>query len=189
MAKSVNNKKEFIMSREEYIQHLSMRTNEIHMTTKNSKTGMGVIDLAVPTCCCREDAPCKKNGCYCMKGCQQIAVVQASYLRNLRVYNNDHEDFWNQVDFKLKHSGLGLCRFFDAGDIPDYDFFDGMVNIALKNPKIKFMAYVDFKDKSKNPEFPKNYTTCPNQHDKIVTCTVCQKCWNKKVKTVVFQQR
>ena len=50
-----------------------------------------------------------------MKGCQQIAVVQASYLRNLRIYNNDHEDFWNQVDFKLKHSGLGLCRFFDAG--------------------------------------------------------------------------
>ena len=214
MVKSVNNKKEFTMSREEYIQHLSMKTNEIHMTTKNSKTGTGVIDLAVPT------------------GCQQIAVVQASYLRNLRIYNNDHEDFWNQVDFKLKHSGLGLCRFFDAGDIPDYDFFDGMVNIALKNPKIKFMAftkkyfivnewlseneklpknlnvifsawdkdwvvpnpynlpvaYVDFKDKSKNPEFPKNYTTCPNQHDKTVTCTVCQKCWNKKVKTVVFQQ-
>ena len=51
MAKSVNDKKEFTMSREEYIQHLSMKTNEIHMTTKNSKTGTGVIDLAVPTCC------------------------------------------------------------------------------------------------------------------------------------------
>ena len=63
MAKSVNNKKEFTMSREEYIQHLSMRTNEIHMTTKNSKTGMGDIELAVPTGCCRGDAPCKTDGC------------------------------------------------------------------------------------------------------------------------------
>ncbi|MCI6808581.1 MAG: hypothetical protein MR958_00005, partial [Spirochaetia bacterium] len=141
MAKSINNKKEFALSREEYIQHLSMRTNEIHMTTKNSKTGMGVLDLAVPTCCCREDAPCKKDGCYCMKGCQQIATVQASYLRNLRLYNNDPEDFWGQVDFKLKHSGLSLCRFFDAGDIPDYNFFEGMVKTALRNPKIKFMAF------------------------------------------------
>ena len=232
MAKSVNNKKEFALSREEYIQHLSMRTNEIHMTTKNSKTGMGVLDLAVPTCCCREDAPCKKDGCYCMKGCQQIATVQASYLRNLRLYNNDPEDFWGQVDFKLKHSGLSLCRYFDAGDIPDYNFFEGMVKTALRNPKIKFMAftkkyfivnewlseneklpknlniifsawdknwavpnpynlpvaYVDFKDKSKNPEFPKSYSTCPNQHDKTITCTVCQKCFNKKIKSVVFQQ-
>ena len=167
-----------------------------------------------------------------MRGRQQIATVQASYLRNLRLYNNDPEDFWGQVDFKLKHSGLSLCRFFDAGDIPDYNFFEGMVKTALRNPKIKFMAftkkyfivnewlseneklpknlniifsawdknwavpnpynlpvaYVDFKDKSKNPEFPKSYSTCPNQHDKTITCTVCQKCWNKKIKTVVFQQ-
>ena len=48
MAKSVNNKKEFALSREEYIQHLSMRTNEIHMTTKNSKTGMGCPYLLLP---------------------------------------------------------------------------------------------------------------------------------------------
>ena len=60
----VAQKKDFIMSREDYIQHLSMRTNEIHVTNKNSKTGMGVLDIAVPTCCCREDAPCKKDGCY-----------------------------------------------------------------------------------------------------------------------------
>ena len=117
-------KKEFALSREDYIQHLSMRTNEIHVTNKNSKTGMGVLDIAVPTCCCREDAPCKKDGCYCMKGCQTITTVQAAYLRNLRIYNNDPEDFWAQVDFKLKHSGLSLCRYFDAGDIPDYDFLD-----------------------------------------------------------------
>lgn len=236
MSKSIKSvksaKKEFTMSREEYIQMLSMRSNEIHTTTKNSKTGMGVLDIAVPTCCCREDAPCKTSGCYCMKGCQQIAVVQAAYLRNLRIYNENHEEFWEQVAFKIKTSGLSLVRYFDAGDIPDYDFFEGMVNTAKKFKNVKFMAftkkyfivnewlsenqklpsnfniiysawnkdwivpnpynlpvaYVDFKDKEKNPDFPENYTTCPNQQDKTVTCTVCRKCWNKKIKTVVFKQ-
>ena len=233
MSKSVKStKKEFTMSREEYIQHLSMRTNEIHVTTKNSKTGLGVLDIAVPTCCCREDAPCKKDGCYCMKGCQQIAVVQASYLRNLRLYNENSEDFWEQFAFKIAHSGLSLVRYFDAGDIPDYGFLEGMVKTAIRFPDVKFMAftkkyfivnewlsendklpsnlniifsawdkdwvvpnpyglpvaYVDFKDDSKNPEFPKNYTTCPNQQDKTITCTTCRKCWNKKVKSIVFKQ-
>ena len=140
--KKNNTKKEFTMSREEYIEFLSMKSNEIHMSTKNSKTGCGVIDLAFPVVTCREDAPCKKSGkCYCLHGTQRMCNVLSAYYRNLRLYTNDPEDFWHQVWFKLAHCGLPKMRFFDAGDLPDYNFIDGMVETAKKFPEMKFIAF------------------------------------------------
>lgn len=141
MSKKNAQKKEFTMTREEYIEYLSMKSNEVHMTTKNSKTGCGVIDLAFPVITCREDAPCKKTGCYCMKGTQQMATVQGAYYRNYRLYHNDPVDFWTQVQFKLAHCGLPKMRYFDAGDLPDYAFIDGMVATAKKFSEMKFMAF------------------------------------------------
>ena len=230
--KNKKKQKEFKMSREEYISQLAHKSNEIHITNHNSKTGVCCNNLAFPTCTCREDAPCKATGCYCMKGTQAMANVVAAYLRNLTIYNRDPKDFWEQVRFKIKHNPLPLFRFFDAGDIPSYEFFCGMVELAKDFPNIKFMsftkkydivnewlkvngnlpdnlniifsawhigwevnnpygmpvAYVDFTDKTLNPEFPKGITGCPSQKDKTITCSVCQKCWNKNIKAVKFVQ-
>lgn len=221
-----------MMSREEYIEFLANKSGEINISNQNSKTGSCCNNLAFPTCTCREDAPCKASGCYCLKGKQTICRVVAAYLRNLKIYNNDPDDFWEQVRFKIKHNPLPLFRWFDAGDILDYEFFCGMVELAKEFPNIRFMsftkkydivnewlatygdlpnnlniifsawhigwkvnnpfdmpvAYVDFKDQTLNPQFPKGITGCPNQSDKTITCSMCQKCWNKKIKSVVFKQ-
>ena len=220
------------LPREEYINQLAAKTNEVHITCANSKTGPLCNDLALPTCTCREDAPCKATGCYCMKGTQSMTRVIAAYTRNLRLFNTDKDDFWDQVKFKVKHRPFPLFRFFDCGDIADYDFFLGMVDLARTFPDIKFMsftkkyeivnkwidkngnlpenlnivfsawhigwkvinphnlpvAYVDFKDKTLNPEFPKDITSCPNENDKTITCSICRKCWNKNIKAVKFTQ-
>lgn len=220
------------LPREEYINQLASKTNEVHITCENSKTGPLCNDLAFPTCTCREDAPCKTSGCYCMKGRQKMACVQAAYTRNLRLYNSDPIDFWEQVKFKIKHRPFPLFRWYDSGDIPDANFFVGMVDLAKTFPDIRFMAftkkyeivnkwidengnlpenlnvvfsawhigwkvenpynlpvaYVDFKDKTLNPEFPKGITGCPNQKDKTITCSICRKCWNKNIKAVKFTQ-
>ena len=221
-----------MMPREEYIEFLATKSGEISISNHNSKTGSCCNNLAFPTCTCREDAPCKASGCYCMKGRQAMCNVVAAYVRNLMIYNNDHDDFWEQVKFKIKHNPLPLFRWFDAGDILDYEFFCGMVELAKTFPNIRFMsftkkydivnewlttngdlpknlniifsawhigwkvnnpygmpvAYVDFKDQTLNPQFPKGITGCPNQSDKTITCSMCQKCWNKKIKAVVFKQ-
>jgi hypothetical protein len=221
-----------MMPREEYIEFLATKSGEISISNHNSKTGSCCNNLAFPTCTCREDAPCKASGCYCMKGRQAMCNVVAAYVRNLMIYNNNHDDFWEQVKFKIKHNPLPLFRWFDAGDILDYEFFCGMVELAKAFPNIRFMsftkkyeivnewlatngdlpnnlniifsawhigwkvnnpfdmpvAYVDFKDQTLNPQFPKGITGCPNQSDKTITCSMCQKCWNKKVKAVVFKQ-
>ena len=221
-----------MMPREEYIEFLATKSGEISISNHNSKTGSCCNNLAFPTCTCREDAPCKASGCYCMKGRQAMCNVVAAYVRNLMIYNNNHDDFWDQVRFKIKHNPLPLFRWFDAGDILDYEFFCGMVELAKEFPNIRFMsftkkydivnewlatngdlpnnlniifsawhigwkvnnpygmpvAYVDFKDQTLNPQFPKGITGCPNQSDKTITCSMCQKCWNKKIKAVVFKQ-
>lgn len=220
------------LPREEYINQLTAKTNEVSISCVNSKTGPLCNDLALPTCTCREDAPCKATGCYCMKGRQTMSKVVAAYTRNLRLYNADQEDFWEQVRFKVKHRPLPLFRFFDCGDIADYDFFLGMIDLAKEFPDIKFMsftkkyeivnkwidengdlpenlnvvfsawhigwkvinphnlpvAYVDFKDKTLNPEFPEGITSCPNEKDKTITCSICRKCWDKRIKAVKFTQ-
>ena len=221
-----------MMPREEYIEFLANKSSEISISNHNSKTGSCCNNLAFPTCTCREDAPCKASGCYCLKGRQTICKVVAAYVRNLKIYNNDPDDFWEQVRFKIKHNPLPLFRWFDAGDILNYEFFCGMVELANAFPNIRFMsftkqydivnewiatngdlpdnlnivfsawhigwkvnnpfdmpvAYVDFKDQTLNPQFPKGSTRCPNQSDNTITCSMCQKCWNKKVKSVVFKQ-
>lgn len=53
------------------------------------------------------------------------------------------------------------------------------------------VAYVDFKDKSKNPELPTKAFHCrgnADPKDLEHTCSFCQVCFNKNIKAVVFGQ-
>lgn len=221
-------KKEFTMDRKEYIDFLANKSNEINMANKNSKTGAACLNLAFPVCTCRADAPCK-NTCYACKGPQQIAVVQGAYYRNLRLYYDDPDNFFEQIYCKIKFSGLPKVRWFDSGDIADAEFFDRMVELCKRTPDVKHMAftkkyeivneyidkngklpdnlnvlfsawhkmwyipnphglgiaYIDFNDKSLNPEFPKNAFIC---HGRESTCSACGACFSKKLKAVVFHQ-
>lgn len=133
-------KQEFSMSRQEYIDFLSNKSNEISMSNNNSKTGKACLNLAFPLCTCREDAPCKE-GCYAGKGCQQIATVQGAYYRNLRLYYDDPDNFFEQIYCKIKFAGLPKVRWFDSGDIADAEFFARMIELCKKTPDVKHMAF------------------------------------------------
>ena len=69
-----------------------------------------------------------------------------------------------------------LCLRFSAWD----------KNWVVPNPWNLPMAYVDFTDKSKNPEIPNNAFRCKG--GKEYTCTTCRMCFMKQVKNVVFAQ-
>ena len=216
------------MERMEYIDFLANQSNEICMNNNNSKTGKACLNIAMPLCCCRIDAPCKAT-CYAAKGCQQIAKVQAAYYRNFRLYMENAEEFFEQVYYKIKFSGLPKVRWFDSGDLPDYEFLVRMIELCKKTPTAKHLmytkryewvnkwisengelpdnlnimfsawhklwevpnphglgiAYVDFDDKSLNPEFPENAFVCPGRE---TTCSSCGVCFSKKVKAVIFHQ-
>ena len=134
------NNHEFIMDRQEYIDFLASKTNEISMSNNNSKTGKACLNLAFPVCTCREDAPCKV-GCYANKGRQTMANVQGAYYRNLRLYYEDPDNFFEQIYCKIKFSGLPKVRWFDSGDIADAEFFERMIELCKKTPDVKHMAF------------------------------------------------
>ena len=213
---------------------ICLSSNEINCSSRNRKTGCACNNIQMPNNTCRNDAPCKLSGkCYCMKGCQQYDQPQGAYWRNWRLYNEDPTDFFDQVVYKLKHNPLPLMRWFDSGDIPDEQFFQGMIDVANKLPNIRFMsftkkywivndyllkgnklpdnlniifsawdknwvvdnpfnlavAYVDFKNSELNPEIPANAYFCPcADKTQNITCSMCQACWNKKLKAVRFLQ-
>lgn len=132
--------KEITMSKTEYIDFLANQSNEISMSNKNSKTGVACLNLAFPLCTCRENAPCK-DGCYANKGTQKMARVQGAYYRNLRLYYEDPDNFFEQIYYKIKFSGLPKVRWFDSGDIADAEFFERMIDICNKTPNVKHMAF------------------------------------------------
>ena len=222
------NKKEFTMDRKEYIDFLANKTNEISMSNNNSKTGKACLNIAFPLVTCRPDAPCRE-GCYAGKGCQQIATVQGAYYRNLRLYYDDPDNFFEQIYCKIKFSGLPKVRWQDSGDMPDAEFFDRVVDLCNRTPDVKHMlftkkyeivnnyldkngklpdnlnvlfsawhrlwevpnphglgiAYIDFNDKTLNPDFPKYAFKCPGRES---TCSACGACFNKRLKAVIFAQ-
>jgi len=45
--------KEFFATKQEYIDFLANKSNEINMANKNSKTGAACLNLAFPVCTCR----------------------------------------------------------------------------------------------------------------------------------------
>lgn len=62
---------------------------------------------------------------------------------------------------------------------------------VVPNPHNLPLAYIDFEDKSLNPEIPKNAYRCKgtaDPKDQEHTCSICQMCWRKNVKNVVFGQ-
>ena len=132
--------KEYNMSRQEYIDFLASKSNEINMSNKNSKTGNLCLNLAFPVCTCRDDAPCKAT-CYACKGCQRMANVQAAYYRNLRLYNENPDNFFGQVFSKVKLSKFPKVRLFDSGDFPDEEFLVRLVDLCNKTPDVKYMAF------------------------------------------------
>ena len=167
-----NKNKEFTMDRKEYIDFLANKSNEINMSNKNSKTGSACLNLAFPLCTCREDAPCK-NGCYANKGCQQMAIVQGAYYRNLRLYYDDPDNFFEQIYCKVKFSGLPKVRWFDSGDIADAEFFERMIDLCNKTPDVKHMAF------TKKYEIVNEYM---DKHGKLpdnlnILFSAWDKCW------------
>lgn len=128
------------MEKEAYIQFLANKSDEISMNNTNSKLGKDCLNLAMPLTTCRHDAPCRK-GCYANKGTQIFANVQATYHRNLRLYEKDPDDFFDQMYVKIAHSKQSKVRLFDAGDLPDYDFLDKLATVCKRIPEVKFMFF------------------------------------------------
>jgi hypothetical protein len=128
-------------TREMKLDYYCNLNNIVTMATGNAKLGSQICGLSMPpVTTCRKDAPCRK-GCYACKGHQMFPSVLGTYLKNLRIYNENPTVFFEQIENYLKYSGYRYMRWFDSGDIYDVDFFVGMIKLAKRLSDKKFMAF------------------------------------------------
>lgn len=108
----------------------------------NSKLGDKIPSLNLPTTVCRADAPCKK-GCYARKGNWLFKNVQTSLQNNLNDFINDRNKFFNDIINFINNDDViyKFFRWFSSGDIVNYDFLLGMVEVAKKCPDTKFLCF------------------------------------------------
>ena len=226
------------LSHEDKVRYYANSSDTPAANHGNGKTGPGCITISVPVEeTCNHEAPCYVNKvCYACKGRQCFASVLGAYYRNWRLYKEDVKRYEDKLHLIISCSGLPLVRWNDAGDFANDDaYFQMTVNLALRNPSVKFLAYtkwydlvnrwldkggtlpanytvrfsmadkdwpvpnphnlplafIDFSNKSLNPNIPRNAFHCKgnaNPKDLEHSCTACQACWNKKVHSVVFAQ-
>ena len=127
-----------------YVAFHSVRKDHIHVSIKNSKTG-NVIAFNLPVeYTCKHDCECySKKNCYACGGCYMFLLNQASYSENLSYFlNHSTEEFIEEICYQIaKHPSRKLFRWFTCGDIVNVRFLQAMVEIARRNPQIRFWTY------------------------------------------------
>ncbi len=104
----------------------------------NKKMGEILSVSLPPIITCAENCTCAKK-CYAFRMYRRYPNVKDSYDNNLAIFENDHNEYWRQVDNALYTSRF--FRFHVSGDIPTYQYFLDMVKVVSKNPHCEVLVF------------------------------------------------
>lgn len=108
-------------------------------TNGNQKLGKAIFNINLPVIItCNPDAPCKR-GCYATRGNFLYENVRKCQNTNLFAFIQNPKQFFDDIADQTK-----LClyvRWFGSGDMPNMEFFKGMIRVAKKNPKVIYLAF------------------------------------------------
>ena len=107
----------------------------------NSKLGTLPSVSLPPIVTCNRAAGCTKGGCYALNGFFRMPSVKMAYKKNLESFTRNSDLYFNAIDNWLKIKRPVFFRWHVAGDIPNKTYLDGMIAIAKKHKKIKFLAF------------------------------------------------
>ena len=79
------------------------------------------------------------ENCYAKKLEKLRPSVRKAYQNNLKILNEDRDEYWRQVNEVLKTSRY--FRFHVSGDIPNPDYLLRMAHAALENPKCEILCF------------------------------------------------
>ena len=68
-------------------------------------------------------------------------VVKRAWQKNLKVYQNNAQDYFNQIAGWLTRYEPEFFRFHVGGDIPDQLYFFKMVQLASEFPDVKILTF------------------------------------------------
>lgn len=118
-----------------------MSTKEfMHISFTVSKLGSQIPAINLPPLVtCRPDAPCRKDGCYALRGHWIFKAVKDCLKKNLNAYYENPKLFFDCI---ISGTALSLyCRWFASGDIVDSQFFLGMCRVARINKHTQYLCF------------------------------------------------
>lgn len=115
--------------------------SKVHISTGISKLGETIPTVSLPPILtCRHDAPCTKL-CYATHGRFRFKNVKDALQRNLDIWQQDPDGFFNQIHCFLTAIPYRYFRWFSAGDIPDADFLRRMCRLAQQHTATSFLCF------------------------------------------------
>ena len=119
--------------------------------------------------------PCLEKGCYAMKAWRLYPSTRISWSDNLQFFNLNPDGFFDKIVEKIKRmkKNKKYFRWHTGGEIPNQNYFDGMVRVALALPKVKFLVFtkryhLNFLEAPKNLEvIPSSWPGLKIPHKKI----------------------
>jgi len=127
---------------------------KIHVSLGNSKLGR-IANISLPPIqTCRVGTPCHRR-CYAIRSWQMSANVRKAWQENLDVYKSDSNVYFEQIRLWLYENKPRFFRFHVAGDIPDAQYWQGLLALCSRMPMVKFLVFtkrfdLDFSMKSPN---------------------------------------
>lgn len=131
-----------------------------NVSNTNSKLGAAILSINLPAgITCRADAPCKKSGCYAMKGNWLFPNVRNSLQENLDAYLNNSKLYFESI--ATQTALARFVRWHSSGDIVNDKYFEGMCKVARKNKEVHYLCFTKKYEiinnyLAKNKRIPKN---------------------------------
>lgn len=131
----------------------------------NIKTGR-IPSVSLPhVVTCNRDAPCTipdasgRRPCYMDKLVKLRPNVRAAYARNLRIWNADGAEYFEQLYAYLRKHAPRFFRFHVCGDYPSQIYFNGTIDTARAFPAVRFLAFTkQFHMLPRAASVPRNYS-------------------------------
>ena len=113
-------------------------TINIHISGGNTKLG-SIMNISLPpVVTCHNCSSCK-NYCYAVRSYNRFTGTAAGWNENYLLFLADPDRYFSKISAAVK-----LQRFFRwhvSGDIVNHDYLMGMIQVAIENPKVEFLAF------------------------------------------------
>lgn len=126
----------------EYYSSLPLSELKICESKGNSKIGKTFNYSLSPLLTCGKECKVCMHDCYDIKACLQYSNVLKARVRNTVLALKYPDEYFRQIDESLSRKrSLHPVRFHVGGDIPSYEYFCKMVELARKHKERFFWTY------------------------------------------------
>ena len=111
---------------------------DIHISGGNTKLG-AIMNISLPpVITCHNCSSCK-NYCYAVRTYNRFTSTAAGWNDNYMLFLLDPEKYFNEISAAVKTQRF--FRWHVSGDIVNERYLTGMIQIAIENPKVEFLAF------------------------------------------------